>query len=107
MRAYPLQSMDFEDAMKLQFKVIDCITKEFQGHDFLNRGDLGVVQGLNKPVTTHKAEKVVADIFDAEACVCERGRKRCDSIRPSHDAESGRKNFGSSGANLQHNSHVL
>ena len=73
MRAYPLQSMDFEDAMKLQFKVIDCITKEFQGHDFLNRGDLGVVQGLNKPVTTHKAEKVVADIFDAEACGFVRG----------------------------------
>lgn len=73
MRAYPLQSMELEDAMKLQFKVIDCITKEFQGHEFLNRGDLGVVKGLNKPVTTDKAEKVVAEIFDAEACVFVRG----------------------------------
>lgn len=73
MQAYPLQSLKLEDAMKLQFKVVDCITKEFQGHEILNRGDLGVVMGLNKPLTTHKAEKVVADIFDAEACVFVRG----------------------------------
>lgn len=73
MQTYPLQSIGLEDAIKLQFKVVDCITKEFQGHEFLNRGDLGVVKGLNKPITTHKAEKVVADIFDAEACVFVRG----------------------------------
>lgn len=73
MQTYPLQSIGLEDAIKLQFKVADCITKEFQGHEFLSRGDLGVVKGLNKPVTTYKAERVVADIFDAEACVFVRG----------------------------------
>lgn len=73
MQAYPLQSLTIEEAMKLQFKVVDCITKEFEGHEFLNRGDLGVVMGLNKPVTTSKVERVIANIFDAEACVLVRG----------------------------------
>lgn len=73
MQAYPLQSLTIEEAMKLQFKVVDCITKEFQGHEFLNRGDLGIVMGLNKPVTTSKVERVIARIFDAEACVLVRG----------------------------------
>ncbi len=73
MNTYPLHSLSFEEAMKLQFKVVDCITKEFEGHEILTRGDLGVVMGLNKPVTTAKAEKVIARIFDAEACVLVRG----------------------------------
>lgn len=73
MQTYPLSSLSFEEAMKLQFKVADCITKEFEGHEFLNRGDLGVVIGLNKPVTTSKTEKVIARVFNAEACVLVRG----------------------------------
>ena len=55
MVTYPLQSISVEEAMQLQFKVIDCITREFPGHEILTRGDLGVVPGLNKPVTTMKA----------------------------------------------------
>ena len=57
MQTYPLNSLSLEEAVKLQFKVTDCITREFEGHAFLNRGDLGVVMGLNKPVTTSKVEK--------------------------------------------------
>ena len=73
MQTYPLHSLNIEEAMKLQFKVVDCITEEFEGHEFLNRGDLGVVMGLNKPVTTSKAEKVIARIFDTEAAMMVRG----------------------------------
>ena len=73
MQTYPLNSLSLEEAVKLQFKVTDCITREFEGHAFLNRGDLGVVMGLNKPVTTSKVEKVIARIFDTEACVLVRG----------------------------------
>ncbi len=73
MVTYPLQSISVEEAMQLQFKVIDCITREFPGHEILTRGDLGVVPGLNKPVTTMKAEKVIARIFDAEAAMLVRG----------------------------------
>ena len=73
METYPLHSISLEEAMALQFKVVDCITREFPGHEILTRGDLGVVPGLNKPVTTMKAEQVIARIFDAEAAMLVRG----------------------------------
>lgn len=73
MQTYPLQSLTMEEAVQMQFKVIDCITREFCGSEILNRGDLGVVPGLNKPLTTRKVEKVIAKIFDAQDCVLVRG----------------------------------
>ena len=73
MQTYPLSSLSLEEAVKLQFRVTDCITREFKGHEILNRGDMGVVPGLNKPITTNRAEKVIARIFDAEACMLVRG----------------------------------
>ena len=51
MQTYPLQSMSMEAAVRLQFLVVDCMTKVFEGHESLTRGDLGVVMGLNKPAT--------------------------------------------------------
>lgn len=73
METYPLSNISVEEAARLQFKVIDCITKVFSGREILNRGDLGVVPGLNKPVTTKKVEQVIADLFDGEACILVRG----------------------------------
>ncbi|MDR1548773.1 MAG: aminotransferase class V-fold PLP-dependent enzyme [Hungatella sp.] len=73
MQTYPLSSISVEEAARLQFKVIDCITKAYSGREILNRGDLGVVPGLNKPLTTKKAEQVIADLFDGEACILVRG----------------------------------
>lgn len=73
MQTYPLQSMSVEEAAMLQFQVVDCITKVFEGHESLTRGDLGVVMGINMPVTTRKAEKVIAEVFGAEACILVRG----------------------------------
>lgn len=73
METYPLLSLSIEEAMKLQFWAVDCMTKEFEGQESLSRGDLGVVRGLNKPLTTAKAERVIARIFGAEACVLVRG----------------------------------
>ena len=54
-------------------QVVDCITKVFEGHESLTRGDLGVVMGINMPVTTRKAEMVIAEVFGAEACILVRG----------------------------------
>ena len=73
MKTYPLSQFEHRGSNELQFWVVDCMTKEFQGQESLSRGDLGVVQGLNKPITTSRAEKVIARIFDAEACVLVRG----------------------------------
>lgn len=73
MQTYPLKGMNLDEARAVQFRVIDCIMKEFEGHEILSRGDLGVVPGLNKPVATSKVERVIADIFEAESCVLVRG----------------------------------
>ena len=73
MKTYPLDSISIEEAQALQFKVADCITREFAGREILTCGDLGVVPGLNKPVTTLKAEKVIARIFDAQKSILVRG----------------------------------
>lgn len=73
MRTYPLPSLSVAEAAQLQFKAVDCITREFSGHELLTCGDLGVVPRLNKPVTTLKAERAIARIFDAEASMLVRG----------------------------------
>jgi len=73
MKVYPLESMTIEEAMEKQFQIVECITREFEGHEFLAGGDLGVVPSYNKPVTTAKVERVIADIFHAEAALLVRG----------------------------------
>ena len=59
MKTYPLHSISLEQAKQLQFKVIDAVTRNFQGEEVLSLGDLGVVKGLNKPRCTVKVEKVL------------------------------------------------
>lgn len=73
MRTFPLDSLQLEEAKQVQFKLVDVITKYFTGTDILSLGDLGVVPGLNKPSTTLKVEKVLADFFQQEAAVLVRG----------------------------------
>ena len=66
MKTYPLKSMTLQQAKDMQFRMIDEITKEFTGSEFLSMGDLGVVGGLNKPRYAEKVEKVIASFFDVE-----------------------------------------
>ena len=72
-KTYPLESMTMEQAKKLQFKLIDTITKHFNGKDILTLGDLGVVMGINKPTTTLKVEQTLAEFFNAQKAVLLRG----------------------------------
>ena len=73
MKTYPLESLSIEEAKDLQFRIVDTITQVFKGHEMLSRGDLGVVKGLNKPVTTKKVEEVIAKMFSQEAALLVRG----------------------------------
>lgn len=73
MITYPLKSISIEEAMQFQFRLVDEITKVFEGAEFITRGDLGVVPGLNKPSVTKKVEEVIAAFFDAEAALLVRG----------------------------------
>lgn len=73
MKTFPLSSISLEEAKKLQFKVVDIITKYFDGTEVLSLGDLGVVKGLNKPKYTQKVEKIFAEVFDSESAIFVRG----------------------------------
>ena len=73
MKAYPLHSISLAEAKKKQFRMIDCITRHFTGSEILTRGDLGVHQPENQPLTTKKAEAAVADFFGCEAAIMVRG----------------------------------
>jgi len=66
MRTYPLKSIGMDEAKEKQFQLVDEITREFTGEEFLSLGDLGVVKGLNKPVYAGKVERVLARYFHAE-----------------------------------------
>lgn len=58
-KTYPLQSISVEEAIKLQFRIVDCMAREFQGHELLSRGDLGVVTGLNHRLLPEKQKKLL------------------------------------------------
>lgn len=73
MKTYPLESLSLEEAKRLQFKLVDIITRHFRGKDILSLGDLGVVLGLNKPSITLKAEEALAEFFCQESAVLVRG----------------------------------
>lgn len=61
------------EARIMQYHVVDCIMKHFSGYEILTQGDLGCNRVFGRPETTYKAEKVIADIFEAEDAVMVRG----------------------------------
>lgn len=73
MKSYPLKSISLEEAIQLQFKLVDCVTNEFNGYEVLELGDLGVHKLGNIPQTTKKVEKVIAKFFNAQDACLVRG----------------------------------
>lgn len=73
MKTYPLESLSVEEATEKQFKMVECIMRHFEGFELLSRGDLGVRQPANQPLTTVKAEKAIAEFFGSEEAVLLRG----------------------------------
>ncbi|MBU5438022.1 aminotransferase class V-fold PLP-dependent enzyme [Tissierella sp. MSJ-40] len=73
MKAYPIKTINIEDAKLLQFKLVDIIHQNFQGNEFLQSGDYGVVSGFGQPRCTEKVEKVLAEFFNCESAVLVRG----------------------------------
>lgn len=69
MQSEPLESLRYEEAKALQFRLIDCITREFTGEEILSAGDYGVRQPLNQPCRTRRVERVLADFFGVEDAV--------------------------------------
>lgn len=73
MKTKPLKSISMEEAQRMQFSLVDIVTKHFQGDEILSLGDLGVVRGMNKPRYTKKVEEVLAEFFGVEKAKLVRG----------------------------------
>lgn len=73
MKAYPIKTMTLQEAKKMQFKLVDYIHQNFDGYEFLQDGDYGVVPGVGQPRYTKKVERVLAQFFEAEDAVLVRG----------------------------------
>ncbi len=73
MKTYPLASISLEEAQEKQFRLVDIITENLEGNQFLELGDLGVSISENKPIRTNKIEKIIAKFFNSEACMLTRG----------------------------------
>ncbi len=68
-----IKTLSVLEAQELQFKLVDAITSEFEGSEFINLGDLGVVQPMNQPIKTLKIERVLAEFFGTESATLVRG----------------------------------
>ncbi|MED1466875.1 aminotransferase class V-fold PLP-dependent enzyme [Bacillus salipaludis] len=68
-----LKNMTLEQAKKLQFRLLDEVTKEFSNNEFFQIGDVGLHPDHHRPKTTARVEKVIAKTFGAEACALVRG----------------------------------
>lgn len=73
MKTYPLASRSLEEALELQFKTVDSITRHFTGFELLCLGDLGVRRDIGRPAQTSLVERVFAETFDAEDAALVRG----------------------------------
>lgn len=73
MKAYPIRAVSLEKAKEMQFRLVDIIHRSFNGYEFLQGGDYGVVPGTGCPRYTRKAEEVLAQFFNADAAVLVRG----------------------------------
>ena len=73
MKTYPLKSISLKQAMNKQYKLVDCMLHNFEGHELLTRGDLGVNPQFNKPIFTDKVEKTIAQFFNSEEAILVRG----------------------------------
>ena len=73
MKTYPLESISLKKAAEKQFRMVSCIMHNLTGTEQLSRGDLGVHQPENEPLTTMKAEKAIAEFFESEAAIMVRG----------------------------------
>ncbi|GGM38589.1 hypothetical protein GCM10011351_25900 [Paraliobacillus quinghaiensis] len=68
-----LPTMTVKEAQQLQFKLVDNISKQFTGDQFLSMGDLGVAPSFKRPEQTARVECVLASFFGAESAALVRG----------------------------------
>lgn len=73
MKTYPLESISLDKAIEKQYKLVDCITKEFKRGESLQAGDYGINPLRNQPITTGRVENILANFFGVEDSIFVRG----------------------------------
>ncbi|MER6105018.1 aminotransferase class V-fold PLP-dependent enzyme [Streptomyces sp. NPDC001832] len=64
-QTYPLATVELDEAIARQFRLLEATAAHFEGHRLFD-ADAGVVPGLGRPRTTARVEAVLADFFGAE-----------------------------------------
>lgn len=70
---YPLRSISLQEALDLQFRLVDAITRHFRGEEFLEAGDYGVRPPVGKPARTERVEETLADFLGVQRVVLTQG----------------------------------
>ncbi|MCT2590316.1 aminotransferase class V-fold PLP-dependent enzyme [Streptomyces sp. N2-109] len=71
-RTFPLATVPTADAVAVQHRMLESVTRHFQGPE-LFASDAGVVPGPGRPRTTARVEAALADFFGAEAAALVQG----------------------------------
>ena len=73
MRTYPLEQLSLDAAIQLQFRLVEAITRHFDGQAILQAGDYGLWQAAGRPQATQRVEATLADFFGVETACLTRG----------------------------------
>ncbi|MBA4493222.1 aminotransferase class V-fold PLP-dependent enzyme [Paenactinomyces guangxiensis] len=68
-----LSTLTVEEAKRLQFQLVDTISRHFSGEEWYQQGDVGLHPDFQRPRATAKVEQVLAEFFGAEAAALVRG----------------------------------
>lgn len=68
-QTYPFEQMTLDQAIDAQFRLVDSITRNFNGREALDAGDMGIPRELGRPRFTAKVEAVLSEFFRAEDAV--------------------------------------
>src|SRR4051794_34160508 len=66
LQCFPIQQMSTDEALQVQFRLVDLLHRHFSGTELLQGGDFGMAPGYGRPRATAKAEAVLAELFDVE-----------------------------------------
>jgi hypothetical protein len=73
MNTHPLEQLNLEGAIKLQYRLVEIIARHFNGNLILQAGDYGLWPDLGRPHFTARVETVLAEFFEVEQACLVRG----------------------------------
>lgn len=73
MNVYPLEILDLASARAMQFRLVETVSRHFDGQAILLAGDYGLQPDVLRPIATTKVEAVLADFFGTEDACLVRG----------------------------------